>query len=114
LASWAIAGRITHRQREYDSSDLDGSSLSLSATDSRDVTQTVAADASVRGLWMNAADDPTYCDFLLPSVLQRGRLQVAVSTGGASPALAARAARPRGLFHTRVRGSRGAGGGGEA
>ena len=42
---------------------------------------------------MNAADDPVYCDFLLPSVLRRGRLQVAVSTGGASPALAARVRR---------------------
>jgi len=93
LASWAIAGRITHRQREYDSSDLDGQQLVFSATDSRDVTQTVAADARLRGLWMNAADDPVYCDFLLPSVLRRGRLVVAVSTGGASPALAGRVRR---------------------
>src|SRR5882724_8502537 len=70
LASWAIAGRITHRQREYDSSDLDRQQLVFSATDSRDVTQTVAADARLRGLWMNAADDPTYCNaggYRLPS-----------------------------------------------
>jgi len=100
LASWAIAGRITHRQREYDSSDLDGQQLVFSATDSRDVTQTVAADARLRGLWMNAADDPGYCDFLLPSVLQRGRLQVAVSTGGASPALAARVRRDLEAYFT--------------
>ena len=100
LASWAIAGRITHRQREYDTSDLDGQQLVFSATDSRDVTQTVAADARLRGLWMNAADYPTYCDFLLPSVLQRGRLQVAVSTGGASPALAARVRRDLEAYFT--------------
>ena len=100
LASWAIADRITHRQREYDSSDLDGQQLVFSATDSRDVTQAVAAGARLRGLWMNAADDPTYCDFLLPSVLQRGRLQVAVSTGGASPALAARVRRDLEAYFT--------------
>jgi precorrin-2 dehydrogenase/sirohydrochlorin ferrochelatase len=93
LAAWAAAGRIACRQREYDASDLDGHHLVFSATDRRDVTLAVAADARQRGLWVNAADDPTYCDFHLPSVLRRGRLQVAVSTGGASPALAARVRR---------------------
>jgi precorrin-2 dehydrogenase/sirohydrochlorin ferrochelatase len=90
LASWATEGRIVYRQREYDTSDLNGHQLIFSATDRRDVTLAVAADARQRGLWVNAADEPESCDFLLPSVLRRGRLQVAVSTGGASPALAAR------------------------
>ena len=93
LASWATAGRVAHRRREYDASDLDGHQLVFSATDRRDVTLAVAADARQQGLWVNAADDPKHCDFLLPSVLRRGRLQVAVSTGGASPALAARVRR---------------------
>jgi siroheme synthase-like protein len=90
LASWATAGHIVYRQREYIASDLDGQQLVFSATDRRDVSLAVAADARQRGVWVNAADDPENCDFLLPSVLRRGRLQVAVSTGGASPALAAR------------------------
>ncbi len=93
LTSWATAGRIAHRQREYGAPDLDGHQLAFSATDRREVTEAVAADARRRGVWVNAADDPRYCDFLLPSVLRRGRLQVAVSTGGASPALAARVRR---------------------
>ena len=93
LASWATEGRIAHRPREYAISDLDGHHLAFSATDRREVTEVVAADARRRGVWVNAADDPKYCDFLLPSVLRRGRLQVAVSTGGASPALAARVRR---------------------
>ena len=84
---------MAYRQREYDVSDLDGQQLVFSATDCRDVTLAVAADARQRGLWVNAADDPEHCDFLLPSVLRRGGLQVAVSTGGASPALAARVRR---------------------
>jgi len=93
LESWARAGRIAHARREYTASDLDGQQLVFSATDRRDVTETVARDARLRGVWVNAADDPVYCDFLLPSVLRRGRLVVAVSTGGASPALAARVRR---------------------
>lgn len=93
LGSWAAEGRIAHRRREYIESDCEGQHLAFSATDRREVTESVAADARRRGLWVNAADDPSYCDFLLPSVLRRGRLQVAVSTGGASPALAARVRR---------------------
>jgi precorrin-2 dehydrogenase/sirohydrochlorin ferrochelatase len=52
----------------------------------------VSAEGRERGVWVNAADEPARCDFILPSVIRRGRLVVAVSTGGASPA-AARAIR---------------------
>ena len=93
LAEWARDGRIAHCPHEYVPTDLDGQLLVFSATDRREVTEAVAAEARRRGIWVNAADDPKYCDFLLPSVLRRGRLQVAVSTGGASPALAARVRR---------------------
>ena len=93
LAAWAIDGRIIHRPHDYRADDLDGQQLVFSATDRRKVTEAVAAEARRRGLWVNAADDPAFCDFLLPSVLRRGRLVVAVSTGGASPALAARVRR---------------------
>lgn len=100
LAAWAIAGRIIHRPHEYKPNDLDGQQLVFSATDRREVTEAVAADARRRGLWVNAADDPAFCDFLLPSVLRRGRLVVAVSTGGASPALAARVRRDLEAYFT--------------
>jgi siroheme synthase (precorrin-2 oxidase/ferrochelatase) len=50
---------------------------------------TVFADAEACGVWCNAADDPEHCSFLFPSVLRRGPVTVSVSTGGASPALAA-------------------------
>jgi len=93
LASWAAAGRLVHRAREYRAEDLEGQQLVFAATHRRTVTAAVAAEARQRGVWVNAADDPVYCDFLLPSVLRRGRLAVAVSTGGASPALAARVRR---------------------
>jgi siroheme synthase-like protein len=93
LTAWAIDGRIIHRPHRYRPDDLDGQQLVFSASDQREVTEAVAGEARRRGLWVNAADDPAFCDFLLPSVLRRGRLVVAVSTGGASPALAARVRR---------------------
>lgn len=100
LASWAVEGRIIHRPHEYRAGDLDGQQLVFSATDRREVTEAMAAEARRRGLWVNAADDPAYCDFLLPSVLRRGRLVVAVSTGGASPALAAHVRRDLEAYFT--------------
>jgi precorrin-2 dehydrogenase/sirohydrochlorin ferrochelatase len=93
LTAWAIEGSIIHRPHRYRPDDLDGQQLVFSASDQREVTEAVSAEARRRGLWVNAADDPAFCDFLLPSVLRRGRLVVAVSTGGASPALAARVRR---------------------
>jgi precorrin-2 dehydrogenase / sirohydrochlorin ferrochelatase len=84
------AGRITARLRPYADGDLDGAALAIAATDERDVNALVATEARARGVWLNAADDPERCDFILPAVIRRGDLQVAISTGGRSPALARR------------------------
>jgi precorrin-2 dehydrogenase len=88
LAAHARAGRIRHLARVYERADLDGHQIVFAAAGDRAVTEAVARDGRARGVWVNAADDPAYCDFLLPSVLRRGRLVVAVSTSGASPGLA--------------------------
>jgi len=88
LEDLARTGRITHRRREYRDGDLAGVALAFVATDDRTVNAAVAAEGRRRGVWVNAADDPAHCDFILPAVLRRGALAVAVSTGGASPALA--------------------------
>jgi len=92
LADWSAAGRIEHRARPYQPDDLDGPRLALVATDDPAVSGAVAAEGRARGVWVNAADEPARCDFILPAVIRRRRLVVAVSTGGASPA-AARAIR---------------------
>ena len=76
------------RRRPYEEGDLEGAYLVFAATDSRDVNAAVAGEAKGRGIPVNVADRPSEGDFALPSVLRRGRLQVAVSTGGASPTLA--------------------------
>lgn len=77
-------------RRPYEEGDLEGAYLAFAATDSREVNAAVAREAKERGVLVNVADRPSEGDFALPSMLRRGRLQVAVSTGGASPALARR------------------------
>ena len=78
-----------HR-RPYREGDLEGACLAFVATNSREVNAAVAREAKERGVPINVADKPSEGDFALPSTLRRGRLQVAVSTGGASPTLARR------------------------
>ncbi len=87
LASWEKRGKIRHVQREYQWGDVIGYELAFVATDDVEVNASVAWEGRERRVWVNAADDPVHCDFILPSVLRRGELVVAVATGGASPAL---------------------------
>lgn len=88
LLAFANAGRVHWKPREYRGGDVAGAWLVMAATDDRAVNAEVAAEARQRGVWVNCADDPAHCDFALPAVLRRGPLTVAVSTGGASPAMA--------------------------
>jgi siroheme synthase-like protein len=88
LAVLAARRRLEHVARGYAPGDLDGFALAFAATDDGAINAAVAAEGRRLGVWVNAADDPAHCDFILPSVLRRGVLTVAVSTGGASPALA--------------------------
>ena len=78
-----------HR-RPYEPGDLEGAFLAFAATDSREANAAVVREANEGGIPVNVADRPADGDFALPSTLRRGGLQVAVSTGGASPTLARR------------------------
>ncbi len=64
--------------------------LVMTATSDPGVNAQVAADARDAGVWVNSADDPANCSFILPAVARRGLVTMAISTGGASPALASR------------------------
>jgi siroheme synthase-like protein len=88
LAADAAAGRLRHVARAFAPADLDGALLAFTATDDGRINAEVAREGRARGVWVNAADDPAHCDFLLPAVVRRGPLVVAVGTGGRSPALA--------------------------
>ncbi len=81
---------VTVERRPYAPGDLAGAALAFAATDRREVNAAVAREARDNGIPVNVADRPAEGDFALPSVLRRGGLQVAVSTGGASPTLARR------------------------
>ena len=88
LREWIEQGRCRHLARAYRPRDVVGRAIALVATGDVRVTARVHRDARRAGVLVNAADDPERCDFFLPAVLRRGRLVVAVSTGGASPTLA--------------------------
>jgi len=88
LAALATVGRIVERRRPFRRSDLRGCALAVAATGDPAVDDTVAALARRARVLVNVVDRPERCDFILPSVLQRGELQIAVSTGGRCPALA--------------------------
>jgi len=87
LAALAAAGRIRHVARAYEPGDLAGAALAFTAADDPAVSPVVAREARERGVWLNAADEPLHCDFILPGLVRRGVLTVAVGSGGASPAL---------------------------
>jgi siroheme synthase-like protein len=91
LREHADAGRIKHVAREYRESDLDGEyEWIMVATDDGAINVEVAAAGKKRGIWVNAADDPANCDFILPAVVRKGKITLAASTSGTSPALARR------------------------
>jgi len=76
-------------ERPYRSPEAGSYRLALAATGDSTVNQQVFDDAEAAGVWVNSADDPTRCSFVLPARVRRGRLLVTVSTGGHSPALSA-------------------------
>lgn len=90
IVELAAAGEIEWQQREYVDGDLTGQFLVVAATDNAAVNRAVYREATERNVICNAVDDPPFCDFYFPSVVRRGDLQIAISTAGASPALAQR------------------------
>lgn len=86
----ARSGQIIWRKRKYVSRDLSGMFLVVAATGSPGVHKQIYRVAQRRGILCNSVDDPPRCDFFYGAVVRRGPLQIAVSTSGASPALAQR------------------------
>lgn len=88
MRQMASSGQIVLSLREYRESDLEGAFLVIAATNDRKINSTVSVDARRRGVLVNVVDSPGECDFYVPSVVVRGDLVLAISTGGKSPALA--------------------------
>jgi precorrin-2 dehydrogenase/sirohydrochlorin ferrochelatase len=82
------AGKVHHLNRDYAPGDLRGFVLAYVATDNSAVARAAATEARELGIPINVADTPALCSFLTSAVIRRGALQIAISTGGLSPALA--------------------------
>jgi len=90
VKQWARIGRLEWRPRCFESVDLDGNFLVVVATPRRELNDSIYREAQQRGVLCNVVDDPPRCDFYYPAVVNRGELQIAISTNGRSPALAQR------------------------
>ena len=90
LARYAAERSITWEQREFHDGDLDGAFLAIAATNDTDVNVAVYEGAERRAMLVNVVDVPPLCNFILPAIVRSGPLAIAISTAGASPALAKR------------------------
>ena len=90
LVQLALEGSIRWERREYAHGDLDGALIAIAATDDTDLNIRVFEDAEARAMLVNVVDVPPLCNFILPAIVRTGPLAVAISTAGASPALAKR------------------------
>ncbi len=90
LAEYAREGSIRWEQREFRDSDLDGRFIAIAATGATEVNISVYEGAERRAMLCNVVDVPPLCSFILPAIVRSGPLAIAISTAGASPALAKR------------------------
>ena len=81
-------GRVKHLGEEFSETHLDGAFMVIAATDDTDLNRRVSRAAQKKGLLINAVDQPEDCNFIVPSILRRGDLRIAISTSGKSPAMA--------------------------
>jgi siroheme synthase-like protein len=93
LGELADAGIINYRRGQFTEDDLEGLTLVICATNCQATNERVARCAGERRLLCNVVDQPGLCNFITPAVVERGRLQISISTGGGSPSLAQRVKR---------------------
>ena len=90
LRKLADAEQIELIERPYERGDLKGAAVVIASTDERDVNQAIYEEAIEEGVPVNVVDDPPHCTFIAPSIVRRGDLMIAISTGGTNPAMAVR------------------------
>lgn len=90
VAKWADEGRLTWQRRGYVDGDLEGAFLAICATDDPETNKAVFAEGERRGIMVNIVDVPELCNFIVPSIVRRGPLQIAISTAGSAPVVAKR------------------------
>jgi siroheme synthase-like protein len=88
IEQWEREGCLRLRRKAYDASDLDGANIVIASTDIQAVNEQIAADCRARRIPVNVVDVTPLCEFIVPAIIETGSIQIAVSTGGKSPALA--------------------------
>jgi siroheme synthase-like protein len=88
ITQWAKSGALEIRKKKYDAADLDGASIVIASTDDEGVNTQIASDCRKRKIPVNVVDVTHLCEFIVPAIVESGSIQLAVSTGGKSPALA--------------------------
>lgn len=88
IRHWVTEGKVRHMAQEFRAEMLQGCALAIAATDDRSVNRLVSEAAKARGIPVNVVDQPDLCTFIMPSIVDRSPVIIAVSTGGASPVLA--------------------------
>jgi precorrin-2 dehydrogenase/sirohydrochlorin ferrochelatase len=88
IEQWARDGSLTLRRKRYAESDLENANIVIASTDHQEVNEQIAADCRRRRIPVNVVDVTPLCEFIVPAIVESGSVQVAVSTGGRSPALA--------------------------
>ena len=88
IERWSREGCLAIRRKHYEESDLDGANIVIASTDDQSVNEKIAADCRARRIPVNVVDVTPLCEFIVPAIIEKGSIQIAVSTGGKSPALA--------------------------
>ena len=88
IEEWAREGRLTLKRKHYEDADLEGANIVIASTDDQQVNEQIAADCRRRRIPVNVVDVTPLCEFIVPAIIEKGSIQIAVSTGGKSPALA--------------------------
>jgi precorrin-2 dehydrogenase/sirohydrochlorin ferrochelatase len=88
IEQWASEGCLQIRRKPYEPGDLEGANIVIASTDDQTVNEQIAADCRARRIPVNVVDVTPLCEFIVPAIIETGSIQIAVSTGGKSPALA--------------------------
>jgi siroheme synthase-like protein len=88
IEEWARDGKLTVKRKRYEESDVAGANIVIASTDDQRVNEQIAADCRRLRIPVNVVDVTPLCEFIVPAIVEKGSVQIAVSTGGKSPALA--------------------------
>lgn len=88
IEKWAADGQLTIHRKRYETTDIEDANIVIASTDDTTVNERVAADARALRIPVNVVDVTHLCEFIVPAIIEKDGIQIAVSTGGKSPALA--------------------------